>query len=217
LQYAAAGSLLLPPLAAFVGASRITSARRWVLVWCLLLASQNAIALGLGSRGVPNLWLGYTFRPLGAAVLLWALSYWHTGAKGRLALRSAIPLVFLFSVILSIVVDDPRTFSLVAAPFHYFILFLAALWTFVGLSIGSERAVYASDWFWITGGIMLYAATTLAIHPLALVFLNDRVDLLHTAYNLRAAASILAFAAITWGMLCQEVRKSSGGPSLPAS
>lgn len=217
LQHAATVALLLPPLAAVAAGSRMTPARRWVLVWCLLLAAQDAISLHLGSRGITNLWLGYIFRPIGAAALLWGLAHWQTSDKWRLRFRLAIPFVILASVILSVAVDDPRTFSLVAAPFHYLVLLLASLWTFLQLSSTAERPVHTGDWFWITGGIMLYAATAVAIQPLSLVFLDDRVELLSTAYNLRAGASLLALAAITWGMLCSEVREFSGGPSSPPS
>ena len=211
LQHAGAWIALLPLLVAILTFRRLGPARAWIAVWCALLVAQDAIGLVLGLRGINNLWVGYIFQPILGGVGLWALSYWQPDDTSRTGLRYAVPLVVVVNVILILAIEDRRTFSLVASPFHYITLLLASLWTFVRLSITTEDPLAREEWFWITGGLMLYAATSTAIGPLAWYLLRPRVDLLHAMLNVRAASNILAFAAITLGMLCPRQQKYSGG------
>lgn len=185
--------------------------------WCVLLVAQDAISLIVGSHGVNNLWMAYLFWPLISGVLLWALAEWHPDNAAKLALRAAIPLVVVVSAVLTLTIDDARTFSLVVAPFHSIVMLLAAIWTFVILSLRSDSSIPKADWFWIVGGLMLYAATATAIEPLAWYLIQERVDLLHSAFNVRAAVVLLSFAAITWGMLLRRTPRYSGGSSSPPS
>lgn len=217
LQYAAIWIPALPVLAVALRFGRTTSAQRWVAVWCLVLVIRNAISMVLGLRGINNHWVFYSFMPLLGAVALWALSYWQPDATGRAALRYAIPLVVLVNVVLIFAFEDQQTFSLLASPFHFLVLLFAALWTFVRRSLVSDEMLLRQDWFWITGGIMLSAASATALGPLAWYFLRPRVDLLHVMLNFGAAADMVAFAAITWGMFCQSRPSFSGGSFSPPS
>jgi hypothetical protein len=160
----------------------------------------------------------YVFSPLAGAVALWALSCWQRGATGRLALRIAIPLFLLVGTGLTLGVDDPQMYSLVAAPYHALVLFLAALWTFMTRSLVERGRLLRSDWFWILGGIMLFTGTGTALQPLAWYLVRvGREDLLLSAFNLKAAVDIFAFAAITWGVLCPLPPRLSGGAFSPPS
>jgi hypothetical protein len=125
--------------------------------------------------------------------------------------------VILVSVALTLTLDDPRSFSLVVTPFHAIVMLLAAVWTFVSLSLEARSFIGREDWFWIIGGLMLYAATATAMQPLAWYLISERVDLLHAAFNVRAAVVLLSFAAITWGMLLRRMPRYSGGSSSPPS
>lgn len=194
-----------------------TSARAWIAVWCLIIVAWEIFAAMLGALGMNNLWTMYVGQPLVSSALLWALAQWHPDRSARLALKIAVPLVVLVSAVLSLTFDDPREFSLAVAPFHAIVTLLATVWTFVSLSLASESSIASEDWFWMIGGLMLYAATAAAMQPLAWYLIRERVDLLHAAFNVRAAVVILSFAGITWGMLLRGAPRFSGGSSWPPS
>lgn len=218
LQYAAAVvAPLLPVLAGALRPRALTRARLAIVLWCAMEGSLNILAMVLGARGRNNLWLGYVGHPLLSMALLWALAQWHPGKPARLALKVAIPLVLVVSVVLTLTLDDPRDFSLAVAPFHAIVMLLATVWTFVSLSLATEQSLAGEDWFWIIGGVMLYSAIATAMQPLAWYLIRERVDLLHAAFNVRAAVVILSFAAITWGMLLRGAPRYSGGSSWPPS
>jgi hypothetical protein len=208
---AAAVSQLLPAVLAPVARGGLTPARRWAITWCLLLAMQDAIAYWLSSRNINNLWLGYVGAPLTGAVALWMLSLWHESRTGRLALQVAIPLFVAVSVALSVWVDNPTTFSLFAAPFHYLVLLLAALWTFVSRGLDQREGLATSDWFWILAGFMLYNGSSTAVQGVIwYLYEAGRQDLMVEVFNLKAGASIVAFVAIAGGMLCPLPPTRSG-------
>lgn len=214
LMHAAAVVQILPPVAALFASGTLSPAKRWVVAWCLLLAGQDALGLGLASADITNLWLGYVGAPLAGAVALWMLSQWFEDGTGRLALRVAIPIFVAVSVSLSVWVDNPTTFSLFAAPFHHLVLLLAALWTFVRRALGERRSVVSSDWFWILVGFMLYAGTSTAIQAVVWYLLDaGREDLLLGVFNLKAGATLVAFIAVAGGMLCPTPPTHSGGLS----
>lgn len=217
MQHAAVGAAALPILTAALRGRGLARAHLAILLWCGLELSLNVLAALIGSRGRNNLWLGYAGYPLLSTTLLWALAQWHPAGSARLALKIAIPLVLVVSVVLTLTLDDPRDFSLAVVPFHAIVMLLATVWTFVSLSLSAERSPAGEDWFWMIGGLMLYAATAAAMQPLAWYLIRERVDLLHAAFNVRAAVVILSFAAITWGMLLRGAPRYSGGSSSPPS
>jgi hypothetical protein len=217
-MHLAAAAQLLPPVAGALARGVRTPGRRWAVVWCLLLALQDAVSLVLASANLRNLWLGHVGAPLTGAVALWMLSHWHDAGIGRLALRVAIPIFVVVSVALSALVDDPTTFSLFAAPFHALVLLMAALATFVARSLNERRRLVTCDWFWILAGLMLYAGANTAIQAVIWYLLQaGRQDLMVAVFNLRAAFMLLAFGAIAGGMLCPLPPMPSGSPSWPRS
>lgn len=218
MQYAALGAPLLPLLAAAIrGLRGLTNAHLAIALWCAVAGSLEIFAMLIGARGRNNLWLGYFAHPLISVSLLWALAQWHPVRSARLALKTAIPLVIVVSVALTVALDDPKDFSLAVAPFHAIVMLLATVWTFVSLSLDADSSIAQEDWFWIIGGVMLYAATAATMQPLAWYLIRERVDLLHAAFNVRAAVVILSFAAITWGMLPRRAPRFFGGSSSPPS
>lgn len=198
----------------------MSAAQLAVVLWGAIDGTLNVLALLIGSRGRNNLWLAYVGFPIQSVALLCALTYWHPARAARLALKFAIPLVLVVSAALTLALDDPKDFSLAVAPFHAIVMLLATVWTFVSLSLAADSSIVQEDWFWIIGGVMLYAATATAMQPLAWYLIRERVDLLHAAFNVRAAVVILSFAAIAWGMLLRAPRFSGGSswpPSSPSS
>jgi hypothetical protein len=219
LIYAAAAIQLLPPAVAPLARRQLSAARRWVVAWCLILALQDAVGYALASADIRNLWVGYVGAPVEGAVALWMLSLWHEAGTSRLALRIAIPLYVAVSATLAVLVDDPTRFSLFAAPFHYLVLLLAALWTFVSRGLQQREGLTSSDWFWVLLGFMLYHGSSTAIQAV-IWYLYDagRQDLMMDVFNLKAGATIVAFGAIAGGMLCPLPPTPSGGhSSLPSS
>lgn len=213
-MHAAALMQLLPPGIAPFAERRLSPAKRWVVVWCLLLAAQDAVGFALSSAGIENLWLGYVGAPITGAVALWMLSLWNDAGVVRLALRGAIPLFVVVSVVLSVGVDDPTTFSVFAAPFHALVLLLASLLTFLVRSFREDGRMVAQAWFWTLAGLMLYAGADTAIQAMIWYLLEaGREDLIVAVFNVRAVAMLTAFAAIAGGMLCPLPPTPSGGPS----
>ena len=215
---AAAYLQVLPPLVGVAAGRWNTPARRWVVVWCLGLALSDAVSILVALRWGQNLFVAYLFLPLSGSVALWALSLWQTSDLTRLALRLAIPLFVAVSVVLSVLADDPRSFSLFAAPYHAVVMLIAASWTFVRRSLAGSGPLLRQDWFWVTAGFMLYFGGFTAMQPLvSYLFASGRNDLIMEAFNLRAAMDLLAWIAISGGILCPIPLTSSGGLSSPRS
>lgn len=217
LQYAVAGAQLLPPIAALAGRRVTHPARRWIVAWCVALVVQAVLERTVGLRGVNNLWVSYSFMPLTTSLALWALSHWHVRGTLRLALRASIPVVVLVSFGLTLAVENTRTFSLITAPFHGLVLLLAALGTFIHLSLRADGPLLRQDWFWVTSGLIIYAGATAAVQPLGWYFLAGREELVRAVWTAAAAAGLLAFIVIAGGLLCPELPTSSGGSSSPPS
>jgi hypothetical protein len=215
-MHLAAFAQLLPPIAGVATGRLATPARRWVVVWCLGLGLADAVSLLVALRWGENLFVSYIFLPLTGSAALWAFSLWQTTDLTRLTLRLAIPLFVAVSVVLSVVADDARSFSLFAAPYHAVVMLIAASWTFVRRSLNSPGALLQQDWFWVAGGCMLYFGSSTAMQPLvSYLFASGRDDLIMAAFNLRATLEILASIAIAGGMLCPIPLTSSGGSSSP--
>lgn len=195
----------------------MTRGRWWVVAWSVVLVLEGTIAWVLGMRNINNHVVGYVFAPVSGGLALWAISHWQPDRTTRSALRFAVPLFVIVSAVLIYAFDDRSTFSLVSTPFHYLVLLFAALWTFVRLGILSDEPIARQDWFWIMAGMILIAAVSTALGPLAWYLLRPRVDLLHAMLNVRAGAYVASFVAISWGMLCQTRQTFSGGSLSPLS
>jgi hypothetical protein len=195
-----------------------TALRRALALWCLILFAGDALYLMVEKSWGANLWLSYAVAPVASGFALWVLSLSHPDAIGRLALRVAIPFEIAVSAVLTFAIEDRTTFSLVATPFQALVVLLAAAWTFLRLGLLETRRLTGQDWFWMVGGIMIYAATWTALEPVSW-FLRaaDRMDLLAAVYYAKAGMDILAFSVIAGGMLCPVPPRPSGGSSSPPS
>jgi hypothetical protein len=209
---------LLPPAVAWFVRDRLSAPARWVVFWCLLLFLQDEVLRAVAAAGFHNLWVTHIAAPVTGSVALWMLSLWHDVRTRRLALRLAISPFVVVSVALSVLVDNPATFSLFVAPFHALVILLASLWTFLVRSAREEGRPATRDWFWILAGLMLYAGVSTAIQGVVgFVYEAGRIGLMVAVFSAKAAATMLAFAAIAGGMLCPQPPTHSGGPSWPPS
>lgn len=217
LMHAAAWSQLVPPLAAAVQRGRIPPSHRWVAAGCLVSAAGDFGQLLLGARGINNLWLSYLLTPVMGAAFLWGLSWLQPGLVGRLALRIAVPGYLIVWYALAFTAEDLTTFSRFVYPVHSLLILAAALWTMIRRGLDpKEVPLLRADWFWIAGGLGLYAAATAAIEPLLAGMMQKRVDLVILAYQVRAGCYLLAFLAITLGILCPRPTTRSGPSSSPS-
>ena len=73
MLFLAAISEGVPALAGLRHGLRLDPARRWIVVWSLILVASASIALPLALSGRNNLWVGYLFTPLEASAALIAL------------------------------------------------------------------------------------------------------------------------------------------------
>jgi hypothetical protein len=216
LMHASVVSELLPVAGALLARDRLTPARRWVIAWCLLLVVEDGVNFVMASKGINNLWVGHIAAPLTGAVALWMLSLWQETRTSRLALRIAIPIFVAVSAALSLTVDDPTTFSMVAAPFHYLVLLFAALWTFVRRSLNQREKLATSGWFWILAGFMVYNGSSIAIQAVVW-YLYDagQAHLLQHVFDVRSLVQIAAFIVMAGGMLCPVPQTHSGSRFSP--
>jgi hypothetical protein len=220
IEHAAAASQLLPPVLGVAAGRLATPARRWAALWCLLQAVGDGVSLLVAQLGHHNLWVNHLSEPLTGAIALWALSCWQRSGTGRLTLRIAIPLFVLVSAGLTLGVDNPTAYSLISAPFHALVLFLAALWTFMMRSLTERGRLLRQDWFWVLSGLMLIAGTATALQPVAGYLVGvGREDLVLSELHLKALVDVIGYAAITVGVLCPLPLPPtrSGGASLPPS
>jgi hypothetical protein len=210
-----ASAMQLAPLVVGLATGSLRSApRRWAIYWCTSLAILDFASRLVAVLGHTNLGFVNTAMPLTGAVALWTLSLWHDAPTERMALRLAIPPLVVVSVALTLWVDDPMTLSFSSAPFQALVLLLAGLWTFVRRSLNDRGRLYSYDWFWVLAGVMLETGTDMATQTVArYLYQTNRLDLTIAAFNLKAGADILAFAAIARGMLCPLPPTPSGGPS----
>jgi len=216
LMYAAILAQLLPVLAALVARDRLTRPRRWLVVWCLLYVVQDVLSTALALRGTHNLWTAYVGAPLTGSVALWMLSLWQDTRTSRLALQIAIPIFVVVSVVLSVTVDDPTTFSKVAAPFHHLVLLFAGLWTFVRRSLGQRDGLLTAGWFWILLGFMVYSGMMIAIQGVVwYLYEAGRQDVLRAVFDFQSTIQIITFLIMAGGMLCPAPPKRSGWASSP--
>ena len=215
-MYAAAGAQMLPAAALAVRWPG-TRASRWVaLAWLVSLAG-DVVQFALADHGYNNLWVSYLTTPLLGAGLLWGLAWLQPEGVSRLAIRLSVPAYVVVAYLLALTVERLDSFSRWVFPLHSLLVMAAALWTLLNRGLRPQmRPLFRTDWLWMAGGLALYGAATLLLEPVLVVFMRSRLDLVLAAYNGRAAAYLIAFLAITWGVLCREPATRSGLSSSPA-
>lgn len=202
LLHFGAASQAIPLVAAAFTRRALRGVRGWVLVWCAVLASVDALGLALGERHQSNLLLFNLVTPLGVAIVLWALSLWQRGDVARLALRLAIVPYLITWIVLTVAFREMETFSRVADPMSNLIALGAAAFTLVTQAHRAVGPLHRQDWFWITGGMALYFGTASAQAPLSALLVGDSPALMIRAYEFKSVLDIFAFLAIARGVTC---------------
>ncbi|MCI0455407.1 MAG: hypothetical protein L0Z62_00335 [Gemmataceae bacterium] len=183
----------------------------------MALVGGAALELVLGRRGVNNLWVGYVSTPAGGILLMLGLAHWQRSVLERGAIRAAIPVYLLAWAGLVAIGEDTQRFSVVAFPLHALLLLALCLWTLGRNALEEERQpLLRADWFWVGVGFALINGAAAAIEPLSVMLVHqDRVNLLVTAFNLKAGIDLAGTLSITLGMLCPLATAPSGPSSSP--
>ncbi len=201
--HAGAAAQGLPVLAA-VFHRGLTPAQRWTVAWAGLLLAFDAATLWLALLDRNNHLLNYLLTPLAISLALWILSLWQTSSRATRVVRLLIPLLILVWTIMVLGIESTRTFSLLAEPFAGLLLLSGALWTLLTRAIHEEGSLTRQDWLWIAAGMALYAATSVALPPVASILVSISPDRVIHAYVGKSLVDVLAFALIARGVLCSN-------------
>jgi hypothetical protein len=216
-MYVGAASEALPPLAGVKYGRALPSARRWIVVWSMILVTTSTIMLIFAMQRRNNHWVLFVSNPLRVAAILMALSYWHSDAIPRLVLRYAIIPFVIIWCLLVFEVESFDQYSLVTAPFRSLLLLTASLGTLLLLVRHEEGNLFRNDWFWICTGLSLSYGTDVALDPLSRLLVGTHLGMLTSAWQLKMLIDIVVSLIIARGMLCPIPPRNSGGPSSPVS
>jgi hypothetical protein len=215
--YAGAASEVLPAIAGLKYGRALPSARRWIVVWSLILVASSTLMLIFAMQRRNNHWVSFVSNPFRVAAILMALSCWHSDAIPRLVLRySIIPFVVIWCLLV-FKVESFDQFSLLTGPFRSLLLLTASLGTLLLLVRHEEDNLLRKDWFWICGGLSLSYGTDVALEPLSRRLVESHAAMVVSAYQIKMLIDIVVSLIITRGMLCPIPPRSSGGPLSPVS
>jgi hypothetical protein len=217
ILYAGSASEALPVFAALKYRRTLPPARRWIVVWSLVLLSTSALLLFFALQRRNNHWVLFVSTPCRVAAILMALSCWHVDAIPRLVLRYAIIPFVLIWCLLVFKVESFDQFSLVAGPFRSLLLLTASVGTLLILVRHEEGNLLRNDWFWICAGLSLSYGTDVALEPISRLLVGTHASMVSSAYQIKMLIDIVVSLIIARGMLCPIPPRSSGGPSSPVS
>lgn len=202
VSYLGAISQVAPLVAAILARGRLPRARAWTVAWCTVLVVVDAAAFWMGQKGQHNLLLANLQTPLSTALVLWALSFWQPAELLRLTLRLAIVPFLIVWGLLTFVLESTSSFSSVANPVASLVGLGAAAFTLVARSHSASGSLLRQDWFWISGGMVLYFGTATMLQPLSALLIGDAPQLVARAYEVKSVLDVFAFLAIARGVTC---------------
>lgn len=202
LFHLGAAAQVAPLVAAVLARRRLQGARAWTVAWCATLVVVDAAALWMGRRGEHNLLLFNLQTPVSTALVLWALSDWQHTELPPLTLRLAIiPFLAAWGV-LTFALEDTSSFSRVADPLASLVGLGAAAFTLVARSHSASGPLLRQDWFWVSGGMVLYFGTATMLQPLSALLVGDAPQIVIRAYEVKSVLDFVAFLAIARGVTC---------------
>ena len=218
IAHVATLSQTLPILATLRHGRTLPEARRWIVVWAVVLLVYDGTSLWLGAvNSTGNLWIGYISGPLEVGAALMALSLWQYTPLSRIAFRYAIPVFAVAWVALVVLVEDTSTFSLTTGPLKSLLLLSASVGTLLVCVLRHEGGLLRQDWFWVCLGLALRYGSNTALDPIARVLGQD-FSALDTLYQSKAWLDVVASLVIARGILCPiPPPQPSSGPMSPAS
>ena len=214
ILFVAAASPALALVAALTTRGRPQPAPvRWMLLWCVLLLISDALFLFAAFTVGQNLALLPVLVPASSAAALWALSGWQPNDFLRLTYRLTIVALLVATAVLLFTLRPGPLFDQFLAPLHNLVVLAAALHTLVHRTLIEESPITREDWFWITLGMSLYFAASVAVRPFAQATVATHPDWVRAAYEVRAGITTLAFTLVAWGIAWPTYRRRFGGQS----
>lgn len=201
---------LLPGATLLTGRNR---SRPVVLVVSAILFAFVTDWIGryVGHVSGNSLWLSNASGAPITAMTLAALADWQVTQVERLAFRlSIIPYLLVFTALL-FWADEAHNFSRYAYPFSTLVTLGAAVWTLLRRAfVPAMGQLTHTDWFLVSVGLALNAATTTLSSPIAAVLLaNHRADLIVQVWEVRACFVIISLAFIAAGALTPPAEQAS--------
>lgn len=185
--------------------TRRNRSRPVLWIWAGIVVSVTGNALGriAAHRVGNNHWLSYIDSAFMFALFYAGLSEWQVTERESRVTRVAIFAVLGLYVLLVAVVEDVSTFPIYAMLLCAVALLALGVWTLLRRSFTGFRVpVLRTDWFWVTGGLVFYGATTAAVEPISRILMAaGRIDLFTLVYSLRAVCVDISFLLVTAGFL----------------
>jgi hypothetical protein len=211
--YAAIVAQGLPFLAALPRWRANPAPRQWTAFWGLTLVASDMISGAVTKFRGNNVLVLYLYIPPTLALILWVLSLWQEQRLWRTVYRIATALGL---TLLPLLLLAPRPGGLIddlGIPTLRLIGLAVALHLLVSRSARAVEPVAEKDWFWISLGVAIYFAGSVALQPFVAYARKSQPELLLPGYLIKAAVDIVAFLLITVGMLCTTPPTRHGGSS----
>ena len=191
------------PVIAYALTRRRTIAVAWITLGGAITVLSTMIGVEVARLYGNNLIVGYVAIPLTAAAYLMALSSWQATYVERMTMRIGLILFAIIYVMLVRFLEDVTHFGQYSHTLYALVLLVAALWTLGRRAFTQDEALALdTDWFWVAFGLAMYGAATAITAAIGNILLaRQRVDLFVRAWDVRGALVILAFLAISWGVL----------------
>jgi hypothetical protein len=183
------------------------------MLWCALSFGLDAVQFFFGQFVGHNLWLRLIIAPMQFAAALWVLSLWQNEPTPRKVMRQAITILVPATLAIALLWEGGTSFGDKSGPILQLAQLAACVYTLVSRSVSSMDRLASQDWFWITLGLSLYFAVSVALGPVAMALLPQDQTFLIQVFVFKARADILAFILMTVGMLCPLPRNLSLKPT----
>lgn len=212
--------IMLLPVAIAVWKRQLTDPpKAAVVLWLLSMLFQSFAGL-LWSHvvdGTNNLWLAVVFLPLEAAAVLTAIARWQVLPIARTTVRLFIPLYVVVWALALWRVEDPRGYSIVAAPVLGILVLASALFALVSRAQRDHDPILRSDWGWALTGIAIYYATEIGYHVTGQIgMLQQDIPLLLRISIWKSWIVTFALVLVSVGFLWPVSPASSASSSSPA-
>ena len=217
LSYTVAGVAtlsLLPPLAIAIRHwPRLATSLRCFAGYLALELVIELASFVLGRREINNHVVAVIGLPIETALILRTFAGWQIDPRARDLLRRLSPFTALFWLPPLLGWEALHDFSLVTDSAQAILCLAAAAFTLVRRSFALGGSPKQEDWFWISGGVMLYFATYALMSPLTRYFMARAPTTAVAVLTVTACAQASANLLFTLGMRCSQ-RRSNSGPSI---
>jgi hypothetical protein len=160
-----------------------------------------------------NHWIGWFTQPAEVILTLWLLLPWQPLPGLRRLYVTSIPLFGALSALVLVLTDPHVSYERWVLPCQALVALAAALQTGVMLALRSPDLLTEQDWFWICSGLALFWISAIPIVPFSEAYMKTHLELVRNVLMARAMLIPIAFALMTWGVLCKRPSRVLPGPS----